>query len=69
MRYVSPSAEPDLRAGPAISVAGPQQRDQIKAEESTQQCQHHKVLRHGGKQLRCLRYVHVVGHHEEGAPK
>lgn len=63
------SGETDLRAWPAVSIAGPQQCDQVEAEESAQQCQHHVVLGHGGKQLRRARYVHVVRHHEEGAPE
>lgn len=63
------SEEPDLRAWPAVSVAGPQQSDQVEAEESAEQCQHHVVLRHSGKQLCCARYVHIVRHHKEGAPE
>lgn len=59
----------DLKARPAVSIAGPQQSDQVEGEESAQQCQHHIVLRHRGKQLCCLSYVHVVWHYEEGAPK
>lgn len=63
------SGETDLRAWPAVSIAGPQQSDQVEAEERAQQCQHHIVVGHGGKQLCCARYVHVVRHHKEGAPK
>lgn len=63
------SAKTDLRACPAVSIAGPQQSDQVEAKESTQQCQHHIVLSHSGKQLCCTRYVHVIRHHKEGAPK
>lgn len=63
------SGETDLRAWPAVSIAGPQQSDQVQAEESAQQCQHHVVLRHGSKQLCRARYVHVVRHHNDGAPK
>lgn len=57
----------DLWAWPAVSVAGPQQSDQVEAEEGAQQSQHHEVLRHGGKQLCCASHVHVIGHHKEGA--
>lgn len=63
------SGETDLRARPAVSIAGPHQSDQVEAKESTQQCQHNIVLSHSGKQLCCTRYVHVVWHHKEGAPK
>ncbi len=63
------SGETDLRAWPAVSIAGPQQSDQVEAEKSAQQCQHHIVVSHGGKQLCCARYIHVVRHHKEGAPK
>lgn len=67
MRSLSRGA--DLIARPAVSIASPQQSDQVEGEESAQQCQHHVVLRHGGKQLCGLSYVHVVWHHKERAPK
>ncbi len=63
------SGETDPGARPAVSIAGPQQCDQVEAEESAQQREHHIVMRHSGKQLCCARYVDIVGHHKEGAPK
>lgn len=61
--------ETDLGGCPAVSVAGPHQGEEVEAKERAQQCQHHVVLVHGGKQLCCARYVHVVRHHKEVGPE
>lgn len=63
------SGESDLKARSAVSIAGPQQSHQVEGKESAQQYQHYIVLRHSGKQLCSLSYVHVVWHYKEGAPK
>ena len=61
--------KPHPGESPAVSIAGPQESDQVQTKEGTQQGQHHIVLRHSGEQFCRTGQVHIVGHHKERTPE
>lgn len=52
-----------------VSMAGPDESQQISSEEGSKQCRNHVVVLHRSEVLCRAGQVHLVGHHEEGAPE